>query len=308
MFRLTVKDGLKELKRAPNLFTSRESVEEILCAMSLPLDSVRGALTMYEVMAEMFEISDGRNVYDLEVVAEMAMRLRAKHRGRHRGRHRQRHRHRQRQRAEHRRAGMEPDRIELVDDGLAPPSKWKSIESVDVDAPSTNGDGGGRRGTECVEPPHRALLDVIADPDRPDHGAPPIAAMDTVDTDDLDGECSDDAVVSVDVDIAVNVVNEVHSEQDLLPFLWSEFVAENGVAPRTPNQLISFSKRRGETVSFREAMAIITTKRHRAANTVLVEDDEEKQSEFVTPRGDDDHGDDGGSRWNNRKTLKVVVE
>ena len=76
LFRLTVKDQLKELKRAQNLYASRDRVEEILCAMQFPVEYVRSALTMYEVMAEMFEISSPQqNIYDLEVVAEMVAEM-----------------------------------------------------------------------------------------------------------------------------------------------------------------------------------------------------------------------------------------
>merc|ERR1711971_952830 len=154
---------------------------------------------MYEVMSEMFEISDGQNVYDLEVVAEMVMRLRAKHE-------------------------------------VFPPSKWMmkksaktngSIHSIDADVPapssgrdvlSIDGDG---HDIQWTYP--QAVLEVISDPDQLDqapngpngrNGAnyheipnPMEVPLDTDDLDDLNGE------------------NDETNE--LLQHLWSEFVAEH---------------------------------------------------------------------------------
>merc|ERR1712228_584003 len=55
----------------------------ILLSLNFSSRYVLTALTMYEVMAEMFEINKHhQNIYDLELVTEMIMRLRAKDRER----------------------------------------------------------------------------------------------------------------------------------------------------------------------------------------------------------------------------------
>ena len=108
-----------------------------------------------------------------------------------------------------------------------------------------------------------------------------------------------------------------------LHFLWTDFVAEFGVIPRSPNQFMSFAKRWGETVTFQEAIEVISRKRRRRSHrndhrrtdyrgadirrssgsengveneepfgdstptTMLLEEDEAKESEYVTPHGDE---------------------
>jgi len=83
IYRLTIKDKLKELKRVKTFYQSREAVERILLALNFSSHYVNTGLAMYEVTAEMFDIHKHHgNVYDLELVTEMIMRLRAKDRER----------------------------------------------------------------------------------------------------------------------------------------------------------------------------------------------------------------------------------
>eukprot|EP01083_Nonionella_stella_P151119 482481_1 len=83
IYRLTIKDKIKELKRVQNLYQSRDAVQDILISLNFSVSYVETAVTMYEVMAEMFEINKNHaNIYDLELVTEMIMRLRAKDRER----------------------------------------------------------------------------------------------------------------------------------------------------------------------------------------------------------------------------------
>lgn len=79
IYRLSVKDKVKELKRIQNLYQSRQSVQAMLSDMNFGARYIHLALLLYEVMADMFEITKYHdNIYDLELITEMLMRLRAK--------------------------------------------------------------------------------------------------------------------------------------------------------------------------------------------------------------------------------------
>merc|ERR1712154_41376 len=78
IYRLSIKDKIKELKKVQNLYQSRDAVEEILLSLNFSKKYVNTSLTMYEIMAEMFEIDTfHENIFDLELVTEIIMRLRA---------------------------------------------------------------------------------------------------------------------------------------------------------------------------------------------------------------------------------------
>ena len=79
IYRLSVKDKVKELKRIQNLHQSRRSIQTILSDMNFGKRYIHLALLLYEVMAEMFEITKYHtDIYDLEMITEMIMRLRSK--------------------------------------------------------------------------------------------------------------------------------------------------------------------------------------------------------------------------------------
>ena len=268
---------------------------------------------MYEVMAEMFEISSPQqNIYDLEVVAEMVMRLRAKHRDPNQVNLAQSLNMKALRELHHE---MEMDEVDGLPTGnmmdgrmrmetnhisdhiieLEAPSKWrrsmgksaklnsnKTEESMDADAPSTvsNGNGDGHYRTTSMEAvvsavhtafaerESRPVLDVIPDPRIQREG--------TIDTNDLDGEYSDDLIDPIDNVLDDNGTTtesvptqysgnriQFASRQELLHFLWTDFVAEFGVVPRSSNQFMAFSKRWGETVTFQEAADVISRYRSR---------------------------------------------
>eukprot|EP01083_Nonionella_stella_P083753 231643_1 len=79
IYRLAVKDKMKQLKAVQNLYQSREAVHEILSSLNFSTRYINLAMLLYEVMAEMFEIGKyHQNIYDLELITELIMRLRAK--------------------------------------------------------------------------------------------------------------------------------------------------------------------------------------------------------------------------------------
>lgn len=80
VYRLTIKDKIKELRKIRNLFKSKEGIRSTLIAMNFSSRYIHLALLMYEVMAEMFGVMAKFNerLYDLEILTELIMRLRSK--------------------------------------------------------------------------------------------------------------------------------------------------------------------------------------------------------------------------------------
>eukprot|EP01083_Nonionella_stella_P184150 667527_1 len=79
IYRLAVKDKLKQLTAVQNLYQSRQGVHEILSNLNFSSRYIHLAMLLYEVMAEMVEIVEyHQNIYDLKVITELIMRLRVK--------------------------------------------------------------------------------------------------------------------------------------------------------------------------------------------------------------------------------------
>eukprot|EP01083_Nonionella_stella_P202906 740808_1 len=138
IYRLTIKDKIKELKRVQNLYQSRDAVQDILISLNFSVSYVETAVTMYEVMAEMFEINKNHaNIYDLELVTEMIMRLRAKDRERGSIKAQQEQ---ERDKQMLMRIRRHTNEVNISTDKL--PSELEETESVSVDAsvPSSKGE------------------------------------------------------------------------------------------------------------------------------------------------------------------------
>eukprot|EP01083_Nonionella_stella_P130879 397333_1 len=79
IYRLQVKDRIKQLKSVQSLYESPDIVRRILSELGFSDRYINLALMLYEVTTEMFDIAqDYHQHYDLELIAEIAMRLRAK--------------------------------------------------------------------------------------------------------------------------------------------------------------------------------------------------------------------------------------
>ena len=79
--RLMIKDKLNVVKQTQNLYGSRHKVELIMTdILSLICDDklIQSGIKMYEICAEMYIYYDTQIVYDIEIIVEMIMRLRAK--------------------------------------------------------------------------------------------------------------------------------------------------------------------------------------------------------------------------------------
>eukprot|EP01084_Bolivina_argentea_P223221 377720_1 len=81
IYRLHIKDKLKKLKQNKKVPQSRNDVKNALLSFNFHINYINVAFRMYEVMLEMFETKKGdEDVYDLEFITEIIMRLRAKYR------------------------------------------------------------------------------------------------------------------------------------------------------------------------------------------------------------------------------------